>query len=163
MLSRGETLRDMLEIFPGGGVRRFSDSGSEHSEGTRGECQLIPRATGSCSQSLQQFATLSDELTYAFLFRPIFGRIHSMLPTRAPRSCQTLRGTRARTGAAVHPTPTVPHGGGLTCRATTRLRAAPRSGVRVTCGFPRDGYKVHQVHQVHCWRLGLPLLIRAIA
>jgi hypothetical protein len=51
-----------------------------------------------------------------------------VLPTRAPRSCQTLRSTRARTGAAVHPTSAVAHGGRLTCRAVPRRVLAPHLG-----------------------------------
>ena len=127
----------LLEIFSRRGVIRFSDSSSRP---FRRRQRRVPADTrfrgGTWSQSFQKLPTLADQLTYALLFRQTLCRIQPVLPTRAARSCQTLRGTRARAGAPVHPTSTITHCGRLTCRATTRPGSAPRSGVRVTWRIP---------------------------
>ena len=93
--------------------------------------RLLTSEKADCSQSFQQFPTLSDEFIYVFSLLPSFCGIQAVRPARASRPRQSLRGAGPRTGTAVHSTSAVAHCGGFTRRAAAVFGPASWSRIRI--------------------------------
>ena len=138
----GERFSTLLEIFLRGGVIPSSLCGSDHSSRWK---RRLPGNTRDHGIPLVTSVSHNRFTSSRLSWISSRSRFCSALPSEEYSPCfqcdrrdlaKPLRSTWARAGAAVHPTSAVTHCGRLTCSATTRLGATPRSGVRVTWRIP---------------------------